>query len=88
MYPLFYPCFFGSCGFISGLSQTCLRLKALVVVVVWLLMVSSIAYPNLLGLKGFVVVVKITIYRNIAIIQQVNALLFTKASIFTFFKKH
>jgi hypothetical protein len=56
-----------------------LRLKDLVVVVVvWLLLVSFVAYPNLLGLKGFVVVVKITIYGNIAIIQQAKALLFTK----------
>jgi hypothetical protein len=46
--------------------------------VLWFLWVSSVPYPNLLGLKGFLVVVKITIYGNIAIIQQAEALLFTK----------
>jgi hypothetical protein len=31
--------------------------------------VSSVACPNFLGVKGFVVVVKITIYGNIVIIE-------------------
>jgi hypothetical protein len=51
------------------------------------MLVSSVAYPNLLGLKYFVVVVKITIYENIAIIQQAKALLFTKHLSLLFLKK-